>query len=665
MRWIRSTRWVTACGGEWLGVLAALALALAAPRIADGALVVVFDGSKFRRVDEERLASMRIIEWRIDGYSSAERRAAGRASAAHNAATAEQCTRYVREARAEFAKVNRFAGLDPNQGYFEWRFASAPYAVVDRKAFEVEEDAAKAARELEEKRKRDQAAMQAEAEQIRAKALAQQQEAQRQLEKATLERQRRENEAHIKEQARIQAEREQKIISSTVAKLESLRAQEEAITGAFRQIAELIQAKMEQDEREAEAREAREEARLARREAERLAEREQQLQEKLEQARQAAEDRIGFDSGPTEHGATGAGDTSAPLAAPDPEEAGGLSPSPSAAAPASPPRPSFAALLQSAGDEGDEPASGGASGVLGWFGGLFSGSSSTGSVPNAPGGASAMQALFGGGGAKADERPSAFRSLFSKDPEVAEEAKDSLKEQALWWLVENRYYEEHDTRIVGADAASKMDKMRLAESGADYLQNEVLDQSIPESVRIQGDAWRLLFLRGASGDMMGHATGHVDFMERWVLDRIETEARDPLPPPQSGPSSTGSTTSGPSSAGVGSASAPNPTPSAPMSASDRALVSVIDQRTRQANTAADAQARVVQLRLLLQESTTLPSHPEARRGVLYLRAAAALDLQDRDACMSARRALAAERADQAMSERERRLIEDLDKLSKE
>jgi hypothetical protein len=38
-----------------------------------------------------------------------------------------------------------------------------------------------------------------------------------------------------------------------------------------------------------------------------------------------------------------------------------------------------------------------------------------------------LSALFGDDQSGADDRPSAFRQLFSKDPEVAKQAKESLK----------------------------------------------------------------------------------------------------------------------------------------------------------------------------------------------------------------------------------------------
>ncbi len=530
--------------------------------------MLVHDGSSFRNVEQQQLATLKVITWRIRLYKTAERQATGLNWGVIEGPSAENCMEQLRKCREEHRRLLEAARLQDDGSWGGYRFVSKPFAVVARGAF-----GPSAAEQLQQAQARRE--QEARAAQAQAQLAARQEEIRQQLQRTSQERQRRESEARAREAACRQAEQQQRIYAGTVARLEALQAQQQAINSAFDQLQELMRAKFEKERLEDEARAAREEEREASREAARIAQQEQALQEQLQREQQAAE----------------AATASAPSV-----------PSPIAAQEEALP----------------DPASG--SGVV------FRPAAAPGST------------LLG--------------RVLSQDPPAAAASQDELRDKSAGWLLRRLYNQERDTRLLGEDAARALGRGRILEAEADFVQNEVLKDSIPENVRMEGDAWRLLFARGASGDLVGHVNGHVDFADRWIFDRLDVSA--PAVP-------SGNVSAGNAPAPV----RPRPSPTsgaaaATPTASDSDRVEAVRRQVEAVRTAPTGEPRRQQLRRLIQDTQAVPADATKRRGFLYIRAAAAVDLADAEACREARRALQAAGADQPADDMERRILNALD-----
>ncbi len=351
-------------------------------------------------------------------------------------------------------------------------------------------------------------------------------------------------------------------------------------------------------------------------------------------------------------------------------------------------------------------------------------------------GNSLMSSLFGGeatvGGAGASPISvgaavpnSALSRVFDDPPTQVEASPRSAFTAILAGLLRERYNREREARILGVSAVAPASAARARAGALDYVQEHVLASSIPESVRLEGDAWRMLFLPRAVGDTMGAANGHVAFAERWVFARVDAEL--PLESSQVAGSSKGGGISRTSGAGAATSASTQPMlapaiagqPSAdtglggpqagtagvsgvaggssttstsrvgsagPRTGSRDALGSVSanasgESRSGSALTPRLSESRIAQARAMAQwasrassddehllatlsllEATDESNWPEASRSMLYLHAAAALDLRDPEACRKALAALQRRNADQSPTEQERQILEALRRM---
>jgi hypothetical protein len=511
-------------------------------------------------------------------------------------------------------------------------------------------------RALAEQQRREQAAAQQRAQQeALQRARDQAAELRRQAEQASRERQARNSEAMQKAAARQQAEAQAKIASNLASKLERLQAQSNAINQAFQQIGELIQAQMERDRMESEARAAREEEREARREEQRQAALEQQLREQADAAARAQPQVADIPTpspmsapGESEGGAQPEPEVAPAVSSPSPSAKAGAGsslqpPQPQPAQPqpaqAQPPQPSYSRFLPDQTAAPDPMAE------------------AMGSVLRTAGVSEreVMGRVLGDLGPTAKDAVDDAKAI-QRVIDDSKLARDTVREvrgegdegstspgQGILDRLYRRYSGERDGRLFGSDART-LGKGRAMEETMDRLQQRYADR-IPETVRVETDAWRMLFARGASGDLVGHAKGHVDFAQRWVFDRMD------LASPGTG-SGTGAQPSAPSRPLL---STPTYSPT-----DDRESLREAQRAARAVSEAPDLQTRARHLHRVLDATDVLPTNTAARRDALYLRAAAAMDLGDPDTCRRVRFELRVYHADQEPTERERVLLRALE-----
>jgi hypothetical protein len=353
----------------------------------------------------------------------------------------------------------------------------------------------------------------------------------------------------------------------------------------------------------------------------------------------------------------------------------------------------------------------------------------TGSVPG--GAVQGGSGRAGSAQASSDTQRSAGSALaraFDDPPPQTEVTPRRALTALFAGLIRERYNRERDARLLGPTAVGPAGAARARAGALDYLQENVFAGSIPESVRMQGDAWRMLFLPRAVGDTMGAVHGHVAFAERWVFSRIDAEMQagtsqggdasgggasggggvsrpsgsgatvsgrsDPSTRPSGDgkaaadadrsngegtrTSGTGGASSGSSSGlaarpgtgisapasgrGSGSASGGNSGVSRSGSAlaprADSARMTQTKAIARWASQATSTDEHMLAT-LCLLDATEESSWIDAPRSILYLHAAAALDLGDPDACRRALALLERRSAHLSPSEDERRILEAL------
>lgn len=659
-----------------------LAIVSLLPAVVVAQHVQVYDGKKFYRVDDERLRTLTIREWQIRLYKTAADHAAGRSWGTISRRSADACLEELRKQREEYVRFLRHSGGQDDGTGGGWRFVSQPYAVVDRGALTARTDAAdddrqQQAREAEARRQAD---AERKARQEEAAAQQRQREQQveqlrRQAEDARREREQRMRDIERKAEERRQNEAQARILDRTVARLEQLQTQANAINSVFTQLSELLQAQVERDALREEIREAKREEERARREAEREERDERERLERLrleqrmeerEAAREAADDAARRAPAPTPSSPAGVrelGDAPLPMDWTDSGPAappGGRVDTSAGTAPSSPaPRPSA---------DVSQPPPQPPTPKFAEYGRLFDGTAARGAAKDAGKGtfadvAAAAErdeaAVLGGllsnrsaEARRAVDDGAALRSLLD-DAKLAQDAAEQVRrgeagsdaERGVLDRLFDRYTSERDARIAG-DSARGVATGRALEDAFDRWQQANPDR-IPETVRAEGDAWRMLFARGASGDLAGHVKGHVEFAERWVFDRIDANTATPPPAATDG--------------GRSGAPARLPSRSAgPLPAAEREAIDAAQRATRAAAAAGSLRERSVHLRQVLRATAILPTPPAARRSVLYLRAAAAVDLADPVACREVRAQLRADRADNELTDQERALLRALE-----
>lgn len=679
---------------KWLCFLVCL---LGFQVLASAQQIQVYDGNKFYRVDDERLRSLRIREWQIRLYNSAADHAAGRIRGLITGSSADHCLEQLRKRREEYTRWLRFTNAQDDGTGGGWRYVSQPFAVVDRGALSAMGDEGgtesnRVAIEAERRRQADVERRQRQAQQAEARQrerAAQQERLRQQAESARQDRERRMEEVERISSEREQSEEKARIIERTVQRLERLQSEADAYNRAFTQIGELIQAQMERDQLRDEIRDAKRAEERARSEATREQRAEQRELERLEQlmeeraAAQDAEEVSGSESLPTESprvspsraavseiGSQPALDSSEPYASPGTGatvgSSGRAAANPSLAAPRSDgapsvetadavplasPQPSkfpeYGRLLKSDPKAREERSTAG-SPLADLLGAADADEAAVLGRVLSSRGEGARQAVSDG---------TVLRGLLDDvrlardvQEQVGGERAGSDTERSVLGRLFDRYASERDGRIAG-NAAPGVAIGRAIEGAADQFQQDNADR-IPESVRAEGDAWRMLFARGASGDLVGHVKGHVEFAERWVFDRIDAATRATPVAPQPGSGSAGS-------------SPPRNMPSSSLlDPAERDTLDVAQQAARAAANASSLRERSVQLRRVLRATSTLPLPPQARRSVLYLRAAAAMDLADGAVCREVRSQIRSDGADMDPNEQERALLRALEEQCK-